>query len=166
MKAYCLDTSGISNPLEFMPEDIHPTLWRKIENIVCSGRLAVTKEILDELLHVKGGIGACLADNQSAMLMEVGEAGWDWSAYIGHNVRMQTDHRAVISEYNGNRKSTVGLNDLTIIALGRTLGVPVVSMESTQPGSAARMRIPQVCAAEGVIHLSFNDFLRREGISV
>jgi hypothetical protein len=27
MKKYCLDTSGLSNPLEFMPEDIHVTLW-------------------------------------------------------------------------------------------------------------------------------------------
>ena len=27
MKKYAFDTSGISNPLESMPEDIHESLW-------------------------------------------------------------------------------------------------------------------------------------------
>lgn len=166
MKAYCLDTSGLSNPLEFMPEDIHTTLWGKIEKLVCSGRLAVTSEIYDELLHIPGSIGTCLAANKANLLMEVGEVGWDWNDYINHNVRMQVDHKAVISEYNGNRKATIGLKDVTIIALGRTLALPVISMESTQPGGITKQRIPHVCTVEGVTHLTFNDFLRREGISV
>jgi hypothetical protein len=38
---------------------------------------------------------------------------------------MKVRHEAVISEYNGNRKNTIGLNDLTIIALAKTLGLPV-----------------------------------------
>jgi hypothetical protein len=149
-----------------MPEDIHPTLWGKIAKFVCSGRLAVTTEIYDELLHLPGGIGQCLSHNKATLLMEVGEDGWPWKDYIAHNVRMQTDHAAVISEYNGNRKSTVGLNDVTIIALGRTLKLPVISMEAVQAGSDKRQRIPHICQLEGVPHLTFNDFLRTEGITI
>lgn len=74
----------------------------------------------------------------------------------------------MISEYNGNRKSTAGLNDISIIALAMTLGLPLISMETQnvyQP-SQKKMRIPDVCAAEGVLHLTFNDFLRAEGITL
>src|SRR5829696_7158492 len=59
-KKYCLDTSGFSNPLEFMPQDIHPTLWKQVEAIVRSGLLAASKEIYDELEHLPGDIGACI----------------------------------------------------------------------------------------------------------
>ena len=166
MKSYCIDTSGLSSPLEFMPEDIHPTLWGTIEEFVCSGRLATTKEIYDELTHIRGSIGDCLNDNEEALLMEVGVGEWDWNAYVAHGVRMQEVHRPFISEYNGGRKGTVGLNDISIIALARSLGLPVISMESTQPPGSATRRIPHICQAEGVEHLTFNDFLRRERIAI
>jgi hypothetical protein len=167
MKEYCLDTSGLSNPLEFMPEDIHPTLWARIEELICSGRVAVTTEIYGELLHLPGSIGACVAANRDAVLMEVEAGEWNWNAYISHGVRMQSAHKDFISEYNDNRKSTICLNDLTIIALAKTLGLPVVSMEALKGGdSFKRRRIPHICQAERVEHLTFNELLRREGIKV
>jgi hypothetical protein len=167
MKEYCLDTSGLSNPLEFIPEDIHPTLWSKVADLITSGRLAVTTEIYQELLHLPGAIGACVAANEGLLVMEVGSAGWNWNGYIAHGVRMQTAHKEFISEYNGGRKSTICLNDLTIIALAKTLGVPVVSMEALRGGeSAKKRRIPHICQAEHVEHLTFSELLRREGIRV
>ncbi len=45
MKAYCLDTSGVSNPLEFMPEDIHTSIWAAIAKLVTDGKFAVTTDI-------------------------------------------------------------------------------------------------------------------------
>jgi len=48
-KKYCLDTSGLSNPLEAMPEDVHSTLWKSVASVICAGKFAVTKEIYDEL---------------------------------------------------------------------------------------------------------------------
>ena len=72
----------------------------------------------------------------------------------------------VLLAQSGSAK-TICLNDLTIIALAKTLGLPVVSMErlvSEGPGTKKR-RIPNICKAEGVEHLSFNDFLRREKLT-
>ena len=57
MKKYCLDTSGLSNPLESMPEDIHSSLWLKIAGLVVDGKFAVTAEIYEELGHLPGPIG-------------------------------------------------------------------------------------------------------------
>jgi hypothetical protein len=162
---YCLDTSGLSKPLEDMPEDIHTILWSSISQKVISGIFAVTKEIYDELIHIPGNIGQCIKDNCSNMQFEVGEEDWNWELYLKHVERMRITYKAIISEYNSYRRGTVGLNDISIIALGGTLHLPVISMEKKnfQP-SATKMRIPQVCESEGVLHMDFNEFLRAEGI--
>src|SRR5262249_45724570 len=129
MKAYCLDTSGVSAPLEFMPEDIHPSIWSSVVGLVTSGKFAVTAEIYDELCHLPGSIGDCIKANQENLQLEIEEDTWDWKTYVAHYEDMKTKYAAVISEYNGNRKNTVGLKDLTIIALAKTLNLPVVSSE-------------------------------------
>jgi hypothetical protein len=100
--------------------------------------------------------------------MEVDEDDWDWRSYLGHATRMQDDHQAFISEFNSNRKRTVGLNDISIVALACTLGLPLISSEGLvhDEQSSKVRRIPNICRVEGVQHLSFNDFLRREGITV
>ena len=165
MKAYCLDTSGLSNPLEFMPEDIHPTLWQKIADIIVDNRFAATVEIYEELTHIRGTIGDCIRDNRSALALEVDDADWEGLTYLGHTNRMQTAYQPFIAEFNQGRKGLISLPDLSIIALGKTLRLPVVSMEKpVADPNAGRRKIPNICAAEAVEHLTFNDFLRREGI--
>lgn len=97
--------------------------------------------------------------------MEVGDASWDSLTYIKHYKRMQLQYHAHLSEYaHGGSKKTIGLKDLTIISLAKTLGLPVVSMEVTALASPTKRRIPDICAAENVLHHTFNDFLRIEGI--
>lgn len=162
MKRYCCDTSGLSNPLEMMPEDIHQSLWHRISRFIKAGSLAVTSEIYDEMVHLPGSIGDCIRANKAAMVLEVGEPGWNWNAYVSHGVRMQDDYKEYISEYNGGSKKTVGLNDISIIALGKTLSLPVISMESLVPLTSNKRRIPNICDADGVQHKTFSDFLRAE----
>ena len=61
----------------------------------------------------------------------------------------------------------MGLNDISIIALAKALDLPLVSMEKPASVNAtARRKIPDVCRLVQVEHLTFNDFLRREGISL
>lgn len=165
-KAYCLDTSGLSNPLEGMPEDVHTTLWRLVAERIEIGKFAVTKEIYDELCHLQGPIGDCIRINCDAMQLEVGEEHWDWGSYLNIVDDMRIRYKDFISEYNDFRKGTVGLVDVSIVALAKTIGLPVVSMEAASHiPSDKKMRIPAVCAAEGVQHLTFTQLLRAEGIS-
>ena len=72
MKQYCFDTSGLSSPLEFMPEDIHPTIWGKIAELISQGKFAVTAEIYDELKRLPGAIGECINSYEMALQLEVG----------------------------------------------------------------------------------------------
>jgi Domain of unknown function (DUF4411) len=146
MKKYAFDTSGISNPLESMPEDIHESIWKHFKaTILPSGIIAVTQEIYDEMVpSISGSVGTSLKDNKDNILMEVGEQ-WDWGSYIGHCNRMEDEHRDMISEYAGGSKKTVGLNDISIVALAKTLNIPVVSMEKPVPDRSKKLHIPDVC---------------------
>jgi hypothetical protein len=166
MKKYCLDTSGLSNLLSIIPEDIYPTLWSAIGVFVQSGAFAVTTEIYDELTHLPGNIGSCVSACKSDLVLEVGDPGWDWKGYIGHSNRLQDVHKDFISEFNEDRASTVGLNDISIISLACCLKLPLISMEVSAAASTVKRRIPDVCKIENVPHLTFNEFLRMEGIAV
>jgi hypothetical protein len=117
MKRYCFDTSGISNPLETMPEDIHESMWQAVANCIVAGRIAVTTEIYEEMCQIPGKIGDCIKANEVAMVLEVGDPSWDWNTYVDYSLRMQEDYSAFISEYIGGSRKTICLNDLTIVAL-------------------------------------------------
>lgn len=149
-----------------MPEDIHQTMWGGFCERVETGIIAVTTEIHVEMCRIPGDVGAHLSENASAMILEVGDD-WDWKSYVDHIQRMQVDHKGFISEFTGGSAKTICLNDLTIIALAKTLGLPVVSMETfiKEDPSVKKRRIPNICKAEGVESLTFNDFLRREGLT-
>jgi hypothetical protein len=75
---------------------------------------------------------------------------------------MRVRYKSVISEYNNNRRGTVGLNDVAIVALAKTLKLPLINMEAKSfQTSATKIRIPGLCILEGVEPLEFNDFLTR-----
>ena len=167
MKKYCLDTSGISNPLEFMPEDIFGSLWAEVRARIVAGILAVTGEIFAEMELIQGAMGECIRENEVNLLLEVNDSSWPFEDYIEQVARMQIDHAKFIRENLGNKKGTVGLNDLSIIALGKSLSLPVVSMEKPKAHMSDKLRqIPDICDAEKIPHMTFNDFLRAEGIKL
>jgi len=164
---YCLDTSGFSNPLMEMPEDIHKTLWPGVIAKVQTEIFCWNFEIGKEMQSIQGKVGEALSNCNGTCCYEVDKGNWDWAEYIETNKQWRTRFRQYISEYNGNRKNTIGLNDLSIVALAHTLGLPVVSMESQNFGqkSDKKLRIPDLCIVVGVDHYTFNQLCRKEGIS-
>jgi hypothetical protein len=78
---------------------------------------------------------------------------------------MQDDYRQYISDFNGGSKGTVCLKDVSIVALGKTLGLPVVSMESlVRDQNSSKRRIPNICNMDGVAHKTFSEFCRLENL--
>ena len=163
MPKYCIDTSGLMNPFVSIPDDVHASLWVAVKKMLDSGDGAVTKEIFDEMVSFNNDIGKHVGNCKDAVLFEVGVGQWDWPSYIAHNVRMQTAHAQWIAEYINNPNS-ICLNDLTIIALAKTLNVPVLSMEYRAPDTpeCKRRKIPNICDKEGIKHLDFTAFCRGE----
>ena len=168
MKAYCLDTSGLSTPLYICRRTYIRFFWKRVEKVVVDGKFAVTTEIYGELVYLPGKIGKYIADHKSTAAAR-GRGGWLGLEDISRSLsqRMRAAHELCNFRYNGNRKNTVGLNDISIIALAKTLGLPVIVPRRSWPRHrpATREEIPDVREAEGVPHMSFNEFLRAEGIT-
>ena len=164
MKRYCFDTSGISNPLENMPIDIHGSLWEQLLEFFEAGNVAITTEIFDEMALLPDGIGERIKTTKDALVLEIDEPVWGWQDYIENSNRMQDTYHDFISEFTGGSSKTICLNDLSIVALAKTLNLPLVNMESFVPEqSPNKRRIPNICKYDGVLPLTFNEFLRKEG---
>lgn len=163
MAKYCVDTSGLSHPYEEIPEDIHPSLWTRVRQTIADGHVAVTTEIFDEVVKIDGGLGQYLNGQKRLILHEVSKGDWDWKAYIEAAKQMQITHKDCISEFIGGTKRTVCLNDVSIVALAKALKLPVISMEKPVPvGAKSKLKIPDVCKLEGIEHLTFSEFCRKE----
>ena len=63
---------------------------------------------------------------------------------------------------------SLSMPDFSIVMLGKALALPVISMETAcaQNPSTKSRKIPDVCTAEKVVHMTFNDLLRAEGITI
>jgi len=164
MPKYCFDTSGISTPFEYMPEDIHPSMWNSVKTFIEDGNVAITTEIYDEMINIGGDLGNHIKKQKNTLIYEIDIGDWNWEEYIDHSVRMQNEYSKYISEYIGGTKKTVGLNDISIIALAKTLSLPLLSSETRVTDSSSNKRkIPNICDQENIEHYIFNDFLRTEG---
>ena len=79
---------------------------------------------------------------------------------------MRVQYVGYISEYNGNRKGTVSLNDCSIVCLAKTLDLPVMSTwKRNRYPSEVKIRIPELCDREGIGHYDLTELLRAEGIT-
>lgn len=151
-----------------MPPDIHVTLWRQILDHADRGTFCWNREIWKQLELIQDAqVLSSLRRCNRVALLQVGQANWPFQLYLDHLERVKNSYGAFISEYNGNRKSTVNLVDCSIVCLGMTLELPVLSMETPpKQQSQTKMRIPELCMKENVLHYDVNQFLRQEGITL
>lgn len=167
MHNYCLDTSGISSLLVDMPETIYVSLWGKVISLIHAKVFCWNGEIAAELALIGGRVGQALASVNSDCLYEVNQGNWQSQSYLALTGQWTIKYNQYISEYNNNRKDTIGMSDLSIVALAKILGKPLVSMEKPNfHPSTKRMRIPELCRREQVKHLNFNEFLMAEGLTI
>jgi hypothetical protein len=167
VKKYCLDMSGFSNPIQSLPDDIHVSLWTQICDRVRRGDFATTTEVYEELTHITGTVGQCLKDHMAEIRLEVGSGDWSHELYISNFQKLHPKYQKFITGTGGS-KASLSMADFSIVVLGKTLALPVVSMEIACGHNlhTKSCKIPDVCMAEGVLHMTFNDFLRSEGITV
>ena len=165
MPKYCFDTSGFSKALQDIPMDVFENLWAFVINRIEVGDIAMTREIFDEVILIDNGFGEIVSENQETVLYEINQDGWDWGNYIEINTEILTDQHDHISEYTSGSPKTVCINDISGISLAKSLGIPMVSGESITHNlnQTMKRKIPDICGAEGVEHMTFNEFLKAEG---
>jgi hypothetical protein len=165
MKKYCLDTSGLSNPFETMPADIYMGLWTQIEGCIARGIFAATTEIYDELVRIGGNLGQVIKNNEPRIKLEIGYGDWNYDEYLSYIAKCHPTYEPYINGTGGSKVS-LSFPDFSIVMLAKTLSLPVISMETAcaHQLNSKKRKIPDVCFFEGVRHMTFNEFLRAEGI--
>jgi len=110
-------------------------------------------------------VGQCLKDHMAEIRLEVGSGRWNYNDYIGNFKALHPRYEKFIAGTGGS-KASLSMADFSIVILAKTLALPVISMETACAHNlhTKSCKIPDVCAAEGVLHMTFNDFLRSEGI--
>lgn len=168
MKRFCFDTSAITNPIQTHPLDLHPTLWNRVIAIIDAGEIAMTTEIYEELDgSVEGLVGQSISTSRARLVMEIGVGDWEDAQYVWNVKDLLDRHRNFIAEYvAGNPRKTVCVNDISGVALAKTLNLPLVSMETSATNSPKYRRIPDICRLDGIEHLDFNQFLRRTNVVI
>ena len=167
MPKYCLDTSGLSNPYANMPEAEYPTVWKSIYPLIQSNLLCWNEEIDAELQLIQGKLHSVLKNARKQCCYKIGDTTWSWQSYLNTYTTWNTKYRDYISEYNNNRANTIGKNDISIVALSKTLDLPLISMEvPVSSGAKKRLHIPDLCSKEGIRHLTFNELLIAEKITI
>lgn len=166
-KRYCFDTSAFSTPLEQMPVEIHRRFWANVVSFLELGEFAMTEEVFDEAAVIKAPIGSTIASVKRDVIYRLGETHWDSAAFAHHFDHCRIEYRQFIHEYNGLKKAqTVGLTDVGIVCLAKTMSLPLVSSEVPLKGpSPKKLKIPDLCGKLKVEHLTFNEFLIAESIT-
>ncbi len=167
MPKYCLDTSGLSNPYVNMPEAVYPTVWNPIYSLIQSNLLCWNEEIDAELQLIQGKLHSVLKNASKQCCYKIDDTTWAWQSYLNTYKTWDAKYYAYISEYNNNRKNTIGKNDISIVALSKTLNLPLISMEvPVSVDAKKRLHIPDLCSKEGIKHLTFNELLIAEKIII
>ena len=165
MKKFVLDTSGLSKPIQDMPPHRHKRLWNCIKQSIGNGVFATTEEVFEEeMLLLPDGIGAYMADNRSSIVLDFGDPYVNWNDYVITANEMQILYRESTQRTLQGRTDTVGIKDISVVALAKVLNLPLVSEAALihDTSQTYKRKIPNVCAEYSVKHLSFNEFIDAE----
>lgn len=130
------------------PQDVWPTLWDYVENLLRDGDAVVPREALTELERGTDDLGdwvkktGAVCDANDAMIAIVAQ--------------ISTKHPGWVQE-------TKNAADPFIIATAKVLDAAIVTNERARNAATvdSNMRIPQIAAEFGVLAITTNDLFRQ-----
>lgn len=146
---YSIDTNAIiGGRRRYYPPDVFPSLWDKIDLLVDSGELIATEEVLNELAVVDDEIHDW-ARNRKQMFVPLDEQ-------IQNAVAQIMSNHAIV-----DMQKQKSICDPFVIALAQIKNCTVITYE-TPTRNPQRPRIPDVCAALGIEHINFLQFIKQQ----
>ena len=146
--AYCIDTSALIDLRIHYPRDIFASLWKNLERLVSEGNLVAPREVLKEI------------EQKDDELL-------DWARknrrlFVDLDFEQQRLVSNLLKKYPTlvDPSKSIPDADPFIVALGKKNYV-VVTQEKTG-GFRGIVRIPDVCAREGVKCISLHQMFREE----
>lgn len=148
---YSIDTSAIMDGRSrYLPPDIFPALWDRIERTIRDGHLRATEEVRGELERW----------DESALVWVDGCADF----FVDHTEAMIERVRAILASHPAlvSESKRRSLCDQWVIAVAQINGCAVVTGEArtTRP---SHPKIPDVCEVLGITCMNIYDMIRAEG---
>ncbi len=150
MVRYCFDTSSLIECwTRTYPRDVVPGLWEKLDAAISHTAVVAPEEVREELKKQDDGLSQWLAV-RPYFFVPLDEA-------------IQLATSAILRDHSLLMKATKNRNgaDPFVIATAQVRGLTVVTEE--RGGSAAKPKIPSVCAALGVRCIDVLGFIREQG---
>jgi hypothetical protein len=151
VNVYVFDTSVWIDLFRGYPPDLFPGLWARIDAAIASGQLVSPHEVLVELDNGNDAIAPILK----------AKAG----LFAPLDTALQAEVTSVLARCPTlvDAGATRDKADPYVVALAVLRSATVVTGEKPAKPNAARMKIPDACAASGVTALDLFAFLRAEG---
>jgi hypothetical protein len=146
---YSIDSSSLIHAWNraYRPKNF-PTFWAHLEDLIDEGRLKASIEVLEELKKKDDDVYAWAKERKDLLFVEIDELVQDAVVYL------MTTHEKLVDTVKGKSGG-----DPFVIALALASDPQMVVVTEEDAG---KVRIPDVCQAEGVDCVRLADFIERE----
>lgn len=150
---YVFDANIFINLQRRQPIDLYKPLWEIISNLMRSGTIISSVEVLDEINRGNDELKEWVKQREDCFIES------DTEIQLCVRDILKQDHGLV----DGGKKNNCA--DPFVIALAKLEKAKVVTEESPS-GSENAPKIPDVCRKHGVEYLNFVDFMREANIAL
>lgn len=148
---YSIDSSSLIHAWRrAYPPEHFKSFWQKIEELVDSGVIVASIEVLHELKKKDDDLRAWAVAQNESLFIEIDDE------QQGHLAHIMGTYPRLVDTAKGRSEG-----DPFVIALARHCALTVISEE--QFGKRDSPKIPNVCQAEGINCYKLVDLIRSEG---
>jgi hypothetical protein len=153
---YIVDTSAFIHMGQSYPQDVFPTLWNRLEELIGRDGRVRSPEQVQEELNVGADALARWADSKRSTLFVPEDGG-----LLEKATGILRDFPRLVDP-----ESSIPEADPFVIALAEQYGWTVVTMERKSKVNETKQRIPDVCVGRKIGCCDLLGLFRREGWKV
>lgn len=158
---YLFDTNIFIRSKNEMPEDIWPTFWMRIAELIRDGKIFTIEKVKEEIERGRDELTQWMKSNEVAgfycpvdgdVLSKYSEL-QNWAKNTNRFTRVALDEFARVA-------------DAYLVATAAAKGWTIVTYETSAPNSKRRVKIPDACNALGVSLCDLNTAFRDLGVRI
>ncbi len=156
MDRYLLDTNFWITASNYYPEDVFPSFWQEIQNLLGSGLIVLHETVFEEIKRQRDTVTEWLEGVSNLEVLRASERTLYKYIEMCEWVEKpeQRYYKHAIDEFKDNSRA-----DAWICAEAAVSDLVLVTNE-TKKMSPSKVKIPNVCEAFGVAYISNLDFMR------
>lgn len=156
---YLLDTNIFIRCKNEMPMDIYHGFWQRLAELAQQGHIHSSVKVKEEINKGNDNLKQWCIDNLPKGFF------LPFDSYSEYGTLMTWANTSpVFSTAAKQEFATVA--DAFIVATAASLGMKVVTFETSDPNCKKRVKIPDACIALGVEYCSLNDVLHELGVII